>query len=136
VSAADGMRTDQLRREVERTASKKRAAFSVAIDFDGTLMEPTGRRFSNFDLGRPMAGAQQFVSRLVQSGATCFVHSVRANDTEGKVAIGAWLRRYSFPIMEIVGKPHAEVYVDDRGLHFDNWSHVYSEIVRQRGRDS
>lgn len=111
-------------------------SFTVAIDFDGTLMVPTGRRFSNTDLGIPEKGAQAFVGRLVQSGVTCFVHSVRANDDAGKLAISRWLERYGFPRLAVVGKPHAEVYLDDRGMTFTNWSKAYGDIVRQKGREA
>lgn len=111
-------------------------SFTVAIDFDGTLCKPTGRRFSNTDLGIPMPGAQQFVQRLVQSGADCFVHSVRANTDAGRLAIDQWLARYNFPALRVVGKPVADVYLDDRGIRFTSWTMAYSEIVRQRGRES
>lgn len=100
-------------------------SFTVALDFDGVLCDKTGL---------PVHGALQMVSRLVRGGVHCYVHSARGAYPGGVAHIASWLKKHTFPEMEVIGKPHADVYLDDKAVEFAGWEASYSAITRRRGR--
>ncbi len=102
-------------------------SFGVAIDFDGVLAD------SEME---PLPGAREMVTRLVKSGCECWIFSARACYGGGVAQIRAWLDHHGFPEMDVVPKPRADVYLDDRAIRFDEWSTAYAAIVRLKGRQS
>lgn len=93
----------------------------LAIDFDRVIHDTDhpkpGRR-----MGLPMPGALEAFRSLVDNGHTVFVHTCMAQTEPGAQAVRDWLSFYGFhPLPEIVAKPTADVYIDDRALEFESW---------------
>lgn len=101
----------------------------IALDWDGVLHDRAhpapGKRF-----GPPMSGAIADVYALQAEGHDVFVHTVMGNNAAGTKAVRDWLDYFGFPALEIVGKPNADYYVDDRALKFVDWPTAYTEITR------
>lgn len=94
----------------------------VALDFDGVLhMAPGGPFTPDVDrMGPPVPGALQAVSRMVNEGHELVVHTCRARSVEGVRSTYRWLALHRFPPMRVTySKPVADIYVDDRGFHFE-----------------
>jgi len=106
----------------------------IAIDLDGTILDNTGTK----EFGEPLPGARQALAELKSAGYTIIIHTVRGDEE----AVARELQRYQIPFDYINhnpnqpdyanrGKPLAEVYIDDRAVHFNgNWNNVV-ETVRQ-----
>ena len=76
------------------------------------------------------------VTRLVRADFHVFVHSCRAAWGGGRAQIEAWLEANDFPDLDVVPKPRADVYLDDRAIRFDDWPSAYTRIIREEGRQS
>ncbi|MFA5436467.1 MAG: hypothetical protein WC372_10565 [Candidatus Neomarinimicrobiota bacterium] len=93
---------------------------SIAIDFDGVLHAYTSpwTKASEVRDG-PTPGALEAVKEYIMAGYNVVVYSARANDPDGEVAMHQWLQKHGFPVLHIATeKPHAELYIDDRGFQF------------------
>ena len=94
---------------------------TVAIDFDGVLHSFEGGFVApNIIQGTLKEGAKEFVDNLVQDGFRIVIHSCRANTFTGAVAIGEWLQHHSIHYDNIIEKPLAHYYIDDRAVEFGN----------------
>lgn len=113
----------------------------IAVDFDGVLHSYTSAWSGTMEiLDPPVEGAQRWLSDVHAAGWTVIVHTCRLsvdeehplNDAEHSqddrmVAIVGWMLKHSFQTQDIAalewhttpGKPHANVYLDDRGLRFE-----------------
>lgn len=96
----------------------------LAIDFDGVLHDPNnvppGQR-----MGQPMPGAVEALRALKAAGNKVVVFTVRGNTPRGIQAVKEWLQYFSVPYDDVTAlKPNADVYVDDKALHFDSWKQV------------
>lgn len=100
---------------------------SIAIDFDGVLHAYTSpwTKASEVRDG-PTPGALEAVKEYIMAGYNVVVYSARANDPDGEVAMHQWLQKHGFPVLHIATeKPHAELYIDDRGFQFiGDWPSV------------
>ena len=97
----------------------------LAVDFDGTLV-----RKNAHGTVEPMPNARSFLERLVRAGWKIIVHSSRANWEGGREEIERAMHAFGLPYHEIVAKPLATVYLDNRGLHFEKWQSAYADIIR------
>jgi len=102
-------------------------SLTVAVDFDGVLADK--------DMN-PIDGAKDMVTRLVRADFHVYVHSCRAAWGGGRAQIEAWLEANDFPDLDVVPKPRADVYLDDRAIRFDDWPSAYTRIIREEGRQS
>lgn len=101
----------------------------LAIDWDRTLHDADhpvpGRK-----LGPPLPGAKDALIHLVESGHTVIIHSC------GRPSVIAdWLAYFEIPYSSLwcgEGKPQADCYIDDRGLHHVSWEHTMDELRRRR----
>ena len=108
------------------------AAATVAIDFDHTLVD--GHGFW-------LPGAADAIRMLWERDALVVVHTCRANDQAGAALVertladlgpaptgprgGRRLHVHCSP-----GKPHADVYVDDKALRFNgDWPAAMGELL-------
>lgn len=113
----------------------------IGCDFDATLhpytdgwvgYEPTDEP--------PIDGAPEFLAELHRLGYRVVVFSCRADHPLGVHGIWKWLgdwdlARFVDDVTEI--KPHAEAYVDDRGVNFDgDWQKVLDNIATIVARPS
>ena len=94
----------------------------ICLDFDGVLhdyLHPVpGKK-----MGPPIDGAHDACWMLTRQGHELTVCTVRIDIThggdKGKHVID-WLDYFDFPTMPVLRwKPNADVYVDDRGLRFE-----------------
>lgn len=101
---------------------------TVAIDFDGTLVE---HRWP--EVGEWLPGAVDFVKMLQKRGFKVVIHSCRASHLKGQTEIREKLRSAGIKDVEIhtePGKPLAVAYVDDRGVHCTgNYDQALKEIL-------
>ena len=98
----------------------------VAVDLDGTLMEPD--MYPHY--GKPTEGAKAAMERLKEKGWKIMVHTVRAGKGDEVIErIEDWLIENEIPFDIVVAKPMASYYVDDRGLNFDgDWDAIVNAI--------
>lgn len=93
----------------------------IALDFDGVLHSAPGGYTGPIPEGAPVPGALEFVKAEYAKGTELVVFSVRAGrgGLEAVTAIELWLGDNGFPPIPVTGtKPHADLYVDDRGWRF------------------
>lgn len=97
---------------------------TVCLDFDGVLHAYTSP-WTRADVipDPPVPGAQKFCRALVSSGWDVVVFSTRAAEPTGLLAMESWLDDNGFPpevrVAPPGGKPHAQVYIDDRAYRFE-----------------
>lgn len=96
---------------------------TIAIDFDGVLHSYTSKwtKASEIHDG-PVEGALEFVHSLLETGWIVVIHTSRAAEIDGAVAVRRWLVHHGFPHhrMQISQfKPPAAVYLDDRAVRFE-----------------
>jgi len=100
---------------------------TVAIDWDHTLVEN----------GDWLPGAERALLGLRRHGYRLAIHSSRALHPEGKVQIAGKLGTLGFREgeVEIMAKPNAIVYIDDRGYRFaGDWAAALRHIRTLEGR--
>lgn len=93
----------------------------ICVDFDGVLHSYVSGWTGTEPADEAVSGAREFVHFLMQEGFAVYVLSCRARDAAGVAGMERWLSRHGFPpgITVTVEKPHAELYVDDKGLRFE-----------------
>jgi len=107
----------------------------ISIDLDGTLAsQDKGWRGFHF-IGKPVPRVVEILRREHRAGSYIILHTCRVTNLDNKVhpfsldTIRAWLKKHSIFIDEIwmgVGKPYANVYMDDRA-----WNVCCSECNRR-----
>lgn len=106
----------------------------ICLDLDGVLCEIRRPDQTYADVA-PLEGAAEKVRQLRNAGHTVIIHTARhMNTTRGNVGLVLarqgrvtleWLDRHGFEYDEIhFGKPYADIYVDDNGFRFGDWSEV------------
>ena len=94
---------------------------TICFDLDGTLCTNT---FGEYQRAEPYAWAIERVKRLAGAGHRIVIHTARGTATgiDWDELTRRQLKRWGVPYDELVfGKPSADVYVDDRGMHTDDW---------------
>lgn len=91
----------------------------VAVDWDDTLVDAKTQEW--------LPGAQAALESLLAQFKTVIIHTCRANWPEGLSSIEAKLAPFRHDI-RIVGKPLADVYVDDRAVRFTGWPATLAEL--------
>ena len=101
----------------------------IAIDFDDTIHDKQhpieGRR-----MGAPLEGAKQSLRTIRRRKHTIIIHTVMANTESGKKCVEDWMKYYQIPFHAIEPKVRADMYIDDRGYRFNDWSNTMSDIGR------
>lgn len=103
---------------------------TVAVDFDGVLHAYTTKwTYAHEIHDGPVADALEAVVAYLRADYDVVVFSARAQDPAGKDAIEDWLIEHDFPDLRVVHeKPHAELYIDDRGYQFNGTFPTVEEI--------
>jgi hypothetical protein len=102
--------------------------FCVAVDFDGVLHD-VENRVAGYRMGRPVEGAIDAMNHLRDEGAHIVVFTVRAGAPDQGKHVRDWLRHFSVPYDEVTNvKPHADAYVDDKGVTFESWDQALNEL--------
>lgn len=103
---------------------------TYAIDFDDTIMD-TNNVTPGYRMGMPMAGAVESLRKFRVEGARIIVFTVRAITPEGRKAVEDWMLYFHIPFNQVTAlKPQADYYIDNRAIHFDNWSNVLNKIEK------
>lgn len=96
----------------------------VALDWDDTLVDVRTQEW--------LPDALDALKRLLRDGHTVIVHTCRANWPEGLASVETKLAQAGVAgatVWTEPGKPHADVYVDDRAVRFDgDWRPVVDLI--------
>jgi len=110
----------------------------ICIDLDGTIASNKvgGQDYSDVV---PISGAVDTLTRLRSAGAYIIIHTARNMNTYDNnlgliIANQAgptieWLNKWKIPYDELLfGKPNVDVFIDDKGLKFDNWLSIESKL--------
>lgn len=118
---------------------------TIGVDFDGTLCD-----FAYPGIGAPKPGAKEALARFRKLGyrvviwtcRTCSYHfdifggdpAQPTMERTHVIEMKAWLDHHGFEYDEIDdgsrGKLHADFYVDDKAIRFENnWNWIASHIV-------
>jgi hypothetical protein len=97
---------------------------TVCFDFDGVLASYDG--WKDGAIGDPIPGGVALLRMCDAVGYRIVIQTCRTHPEHGAGdfqlrSIKSWLRDYKIPCdyIELDGKAMAHVYVDDRGLYFD-----------------
>lgn len=101
----------------------------LAIDWDGVCVD------RNQDW---LPGSKEALRRILSMGHRVVIHTCRANWPEGLASVEAKLLSAGLliPVWTEAGKPPADVYLDDRGVHFDgDWQPLLASLEKARTRN-
>ena len=113
---------------------------SIAVDFDGVIHRYSKGWQDGVIYDPPMEGAKDALEKLSKN-FEIIIFTTRLN-RENKIdyeqqrkEMEIWLDNYGFKkgvhYIELTGnKPKAKIYLDDRGLRFENWVQAQKDIVR------
>src|ERR1700712_5794132 len=101
---------------------------TICFDLDGTLCSNT---FGDYESAEPFAWAIERVNDLAADGHNIIIFTARGTATgiDWSGVTRSQLERWGVSYDELrLGKPSADVFVDDRAVHTDSWrvSHVAS----------
>lgn len=102
----------------------------IAVDFDGTLMDPNNVR-QGYRMGQPEPGAILSMQRLKNQGHTLVIFTARnVQHPNQHKAVADWLTYFKIPFDGItnIKRPEFEVMIDNRALHFDTWPQVMTRL--------
>lgn len=106
--------------------------FRLAIDFDSVIHDPNNVE-KGYKMGKPIVGAQEALQGLHRSGAIIVIHSVWADSEKKRMAMAEWCHFFDIPYDFITNtKPVADVYIDDHGYRFENWSDTLKFLANYR----
>lgn len=102
----------------------------ICVDFDDVLMD-TKNINPGYRLGLPIDGAVPAMHKLAAEGNTLIVFTVRGGEARSKKAVEDWLNYFNIPFSTVTNiKVRADVYIDDRGIHFDSWPQTLVDLER------
>ena len=103
----------------------------VAIDFDGVIHNNKEGYHDGTIYGNPIDDSLSGITELYNAGVEIIIYSCKChpdrpivNGKNGTELIWEWLekRGYKKYIKDVVwGKPHALIYIDDKGYRFGDW---------------
>lgn len=101
---------------------------TIAVDFDGVLHDHLsvieGRK-----MGKDVPGAFEAMTRLREQGHTLIIYTQRAQPGIDLLYLDDWLRYYRIPYDKIaLTKPDADIYLDDKAIHFESWPETLTII--------
>jgi hypothetical protein len=98
----------------------------ILVDMDDTICH----ELPNGEMGEPMEGVKEALTKLKEQGFEIVIFSHRANDEHGTDEIKTYLDSHEIPYDSIFQgeKPLGKYYIDDRAIHFDSWDSVLKQI--------
>jgi hypothetical protein len=109
------------------------------IDFDGPIHKYSKGYYDGTIYDDPTDGCKEFIDWLKSLGFEIVIFTSRASessaaefgqDVKNEVAkVETWLKDHDIYFDLITAEKLAAMfYIDDRGIHFDNWENVKNEI--------
>lgn len=99
---------------------------TIALDFDGVIHSYTSGWTGKVPKDPPMPGIEKALKQLIEDGWILKILSTRP-----KKYINDWLKKHNLD-QYISGvyntKIPAQIYLDDRGVHFSNWKDALADI--------
>jgi hypothetical protein len=103
----------------------------IAVDFDGVIHSYVSGWTGPVPVDPPVLGARDAIATVRALGFEVHVFSCRALTTEGRDGIRGWLALHDIRVDLITGqKPHAVLYIDDRGARFTGSWEAVLELAR------
>jgi hypothetical protein len=100
----------------------------LAIDFDGTIHDPTNV-LKGYKMGQPMLAAAEALTRLKQEGHEIIIFPTWADRYDRRKAILDWLTYFKIPFDDITSvKPEADLYIDNNAVRFESWGQTIDFI--------
>lgn len=98
---------------------------TIMVDLDGVLCSEES--FFDRPLAQPIVGAREALRRLRAAGYTVVIYTARS---WGECRVTQeWLRQHGFEYDGLhMGKPVADLWIDDRAIRFSNWPEVLATI--------
>lgn len=94
---------------------------TIAIDLDGTIC--TEERTFDRPLARPLVGAVEALRTLKANGNTIIIYTARG--WEQYRVTKDWLEKNNIAFDQILmGKPIADLWIDDRARRFISWDSI------------
>lgn len=101
----------------------------VCLDFDGVLHD-AAHPVAGRKMGPPVDGAFEAVRALQRDGHDLIVQTARVMNEDRALHVHDWLSYWGFPPLHIsIGKPMADVYLDDKGLRFRDWPSSLADLA-------
>jgi ribonucleotide monophosphatase NagD (HAD superfamily) len=110
----------------------------IAIDFDGVIHEYSKGWTTGQIYDPPVKGAREALQQLKARGHTIYLFTTRTNsmfrkkdEPDQKLMIEAWMKQHDIPYDKIwtFGKPMADIFIDDRALHFrGDWNETLEQV--------
>lgn len=91
----------------------------IAIDFDDTLVH----------IDKRLEGAKEAINLLREAGHKIIIHSCNNPEWIEKVLNDQDLRYDLIWCKKWGGKPAADIYIDNKGFRFENWTSQIKEIL-------
>ena len=113
---------------------------NIAIDFDGVIHTFDKGWHDGTCYGDPLPGALEAIKKLSEEfNIVIFTAKAKpsrplVNGKTGAELIVEWLKKYNVYqyVDEITSeKPRSQIYVDDKGYHFENWDDTLKYIEKK-----
>lgn len=105
---------------------RKRDFLRIVIDLDGTILEEKDQQERS--RAAPIPGAVQAVNTLYEMGHTIIIYTARTY-RELELTLNQ-LKRFGVKYHHLVlGKPVADIFVDDRAISFTDWASIWDELL-------
>ena len=102
---------------------------TIAIDFDGTIHDWNNPK-PGMRMGPPMEGAKEALQSFKDARHTIYIHTVRGGEGERR-HVAEWMDYYAIPYDFITNvKIPADWYIDDRAIHFTDWTQAVRRVMR------
>lgn len=110
---------------------------NIGVDFDGVIHKNSKGYHDGTIYDEPVEGAREALQKLSEK-YTVIVYTAKArkdrglvNGMSGTQMIWEWLKKHDLNqyVSKVTSeKPRAVAYIDDKGIKFDNWDSVLSQI--------
>lgn len=100
----------------------------IALDFDGVIHKYSKKWHDGTIYDEPVPGAKEAIEGFINAGYEVIIFTCRPDLIE----LHQWMKQ-KLGITGIFAtntKPIADIYIDDNGLRFHNWTQVNVDLVR------
>jgi hypothetical protein len=116
---------------------------NLSIDFDGVIHTFDRGYHDGTCYGEPLPGALEAIRHLAEE-FNIIIFTAKAkpsrplvNGKTGTQLVKEWLEKYNVMqyVKEITAeKPRSQIYIDDKGYHFQNWEDTLEHVRKLYGQ--